>query len=181
MAAWLAAAVGVGVLAQTIDDNASPDAPHAVHGQVAEPVSAGSVTLEVTGVRTTTSLAGAGGVVPSEGAFVLVQVRFTTEDRPVYLSWATLVDARGREYEVTSRVTSFGSFGGPVIEVERDLIFEVPLDALGPMELVVFPQRPVVGSFGEARLIPVHYLNIALTTPPPTDDPLLPLPPEPVS
>lgn len=134
-------------------------------------------TFRVTAVR---SLAGpelvgdefGGGppVLDTSGVWVLVRVRAEGLREPARIGYAALVDQQGRTFRSSSRADQdlVDRPLQPQLEVEGEIVFEIPADAVGPMQLRLSP----AGS--DLRLDAVT--DISLTVAPPVDG-LLPLRP----
>ncbi|MPV36038.1 DUF4352 domain-containing protein [Georgenia subflava] len=108
-------------------------------GPAGEPVPVWPGTVTVHGARAAATLDdGYGGTLTTTGAWVAVDLSVTGGDQPLRTAAFWLEDGSGRTFDATRRVA--GNYPGvaqPGSPVRTEVVFEVPRDALGEVDVHV--------------------------------------------
>lgn len=158
VAAMVALALAAGGAANAIDDTYLASGWHTVaSGTEGTDERVGNLQVHVHGAVVSTTV-GDDEPITGPGAFVLVDVAYSTTD-----SWFTpeppmLIDGDGHQYTEPSGFDSAGGawMAGPDIWYRGTLLFEVPAEAADDLTIEFRPERPV-------GLLPSTVLRIPLT------------------
>ncbi|MFC7404337.1 hypothetical protein [Georgenia alba] len=161
---WLlaAAVLAAGMLATHAETEWPVERGFAHHGAVGEELVVQPGTVVVHGARAAAAYSdGYDGTLASDGVWVAVDVTLTGGREPVDISTWSLRDGAGRRYLVSDRALP-GSFGAvqPGSPVRGEVVFEVPRDALGDVEIWVNHgiDEPRLADYA---VVPVHVERLA--------------------
>lgn len=128
------AALGVGdFLVRSTPDIDRRERPFLVEGAHGSATEARTFSATLLKTRTAAVVKASGAVHDTQGVWVVLRMRFEALDKPLSISYAALVDSRGRAFFASDRVNQPLVDGSrilqPGIGVEGDVAFEIPRDA----------------------------------------------------
>ncbi|HZM79125.1 MAG TPA: hypothetical protein VFC19_25630 [Candidatus Limnocylindrales bacterium] len=140
------AALGVGdFVVRSTPDVDKRERPFVVSGEEGKAVEARMFSATLLKTRTAAVVKASGFVHDTQGVWVILRMRFVALHEPLSISYAAVVDARGRSFYASDRVNQSLVDGSrilqPGIGVEGDIAFEIPRDATG-----------LTAQFSDARL-----------------------------
>ena len=130
------AALGVGdfILRITPDVN-EQQRPFLSQGEQGEAVDARQFTATLVKVRTAGVVKAANFIHPTQGIWVILRMRFVALKEPMQITYAAVVDGRGRSFYASDRLKQPVVDGSRILQpgiiLEGDVAFEVPRDATG--------------------------------------------------
>jgi hypothetical protein len=135
----VAALLAGGAITSQVPDTDQREQSFVRTGSVGKPIDARTFDATVLGVRGGPKLSGGGQTHDTSGIWILTRVRLEAHKAPAAVGYAALVDAQGRVYRATGRITQFLATGGRVLEpgipIVGEIAFEVPLTAATDLSL----------------------------------------------
>ena len=128
------AALGVGdFIVRSTPDVDKRERPFLVHGELGTAVDARLFSATLLQTRTAAVVKASNFVHDTQGVWVILRMRFVALHEPLSISYAAVVDARGRSFYATDRVNQPLVDGSRILQpgvgVEGDVAFEIPRDA----------------------------------------------------
>jgi hypothetical protein len=111
--------------------------PFVTAGETGRPADLWPGSVTVHGARAARLLGdGYGGSLTTDGVWVAVDLSVAGRDRPLQVGAFALVDAEGRSYDATRRISpNRPGVAQPAAPVRTEVVFEVPEDALAALAL----------------------------------------------
>ncbi|HEX6684627.1 MAG TPA: hypothetical protein VF062_17615 [Candidatus Limnocylindrales bacterium] len=130
------AALGAGNLVLKLTpDTDGRERPFLAGGEQGDTVDADRFKATLVQVRTAAVVKVSNATHDTQGVWVILRVRFESQEEPLAIAYAALVDSQDRSFFATDRIRQPLVDGSrilqPGIRVEGDVAFEVPHDAVG--------------------------------------------------